>query len=251
MIKPLNVLIVDDEEKAQVLLKILLQDIYPDTHQIYLAGSVTDAIKIIKSNPIDLTLLDIEMPEHSGLDLLNLLPKAYHNFDIIFTTAYSEYAIQAFKINAIDYLLKPINHEALENAVNKVSEKRSTIDIQMRIQRLESFMSGNNHKISIPLAEGNFFLNLNEIIYCHADRMYTEIFTVCDGKFLISRPLKYILDLLPEKHSFFRSHRSYLINTSHIKMYNKADGGSIKMSNGDIVSISRDNKSELAKRLGV
>jgi len=184
------------------------------------------------------------MPEHSGLEILNFIEKEVHNFEIIFTTAYSEYAIQAFQLSAIDYLLKPVRPSQVKEAVDKAIKFLGNTQINTRLAELKtSLEAANFKKIGLPDSNGITFVNFEDIIMLQADGMYTKVTTVNKGDILVSKPLKFFVETLNKVKTFYRPHRSFLINLTYIKAYIKKDGGYILMENDKTVSIS-DSKKE-------
>ena len=241
----MKALIIDDEQKARKLLRILVEENCPQITEIEDAKNLPNGIKLIHSFNPDIVFLDIEMPGYSGLQLLEFLTPEQINFEIIFTTAYSDYAIKAFELNAIDYLLKPLRDEQIEGAVNKALSQIGKSKVSERLEELKnSFKATNIRKIGLPVSNGVLFVEFDDIIMLEADRMYTKIFTQNDGDVLISKPMKFFIDILKDSNEFYRPHRSFLINLKHIKQYVNQDGGYIVMDNQQTVGISRDKKDE-------
>lgn len=241
----MKALIIDDEKKARQVLNILVEENCPKVSQIFLAEDLLSGIEIIKKEEPSIVFLDIEMPEHSGLEILNFIEKEVYNFEIIFTTAYSEYAVQAFQLSAIDYLLKPVRPSQVKEAVDKAITFLGSSQINKRLIELKtSLQESNFKKIGLPYADGIKFVNFDEIVSMEADGMYTKVSTTKDGTILVSKPLKFFVESLQKINVFYRPHRSHLINLSFIKEYVKKDGGYILMENGKTVSISKDKKEE-------
>lgn len=241
----MKAIIIDDEPKARNLLRILVEENCPKITQLYEAGDLLSGVEIIKNEAPSIVFLDIEMPEHSGLEILNFIEKDVINFEIIFTTAYSEYAIQAFQLSAIDYLLKPVRPNQVKEAVDKAIAFLSKSKINTKLEELKQSLSNNSfEKIGLPVNDGIKFVNFKDIIMLTADGMYTKITTVEDDCLLISKPLKHFVELLQNISIFYRPHRSNLINLKHIKKYVKSDGGYIVMDNDKAVSISKEKREE-------
>lgn len=235
-------IIVDDEKKARDLMETLIGEFCPDINIIGKAEDVQSAVKMIKLQSPDLVFLDIEMPGYSGFQLLDFFDQI--PFDIIFTTAYREYALNAFEVSAIDYLLKPIQIKQLTKAVEKFKQRRNaSSSTNDRIQTLKANLNPEEtiRRIAVPVNDGFEFLDTQEIIYLSAERSYTHVFMANGSKFLFSKNLKEFVDTLVQPW-FFKPHRSYLINLNRVSRYVKKDGGYIIMENGDQVSISRDRK---------
>jgi len=246
----MKALIIDDEKKARNLLQVLIEENCPQITDIELAENLPSGIKLIHSFKPDVVFLDIEMPGYSGLQLLEFLTPDQINFEIIFTTAYSEYAIKAFELNAIDYLLKPLRDEQVENAVKKAISQIGKSRVSERLEELKnSFKATNIRKIGLPVSNGVLFVEFDDIVLLEADRMYTKVFTKNDGEILVSKPMKFFIDVLKDSNEFYRPHRSFLINLKHIKQYVNQDGGYIVMDNKKTVGISRDKKDEFFELL--
>lgn len=241
----MKALIIDDERKARNLLHVLLDENCPNIKKVYEAEDLLAGVELIKKEQPHIVFLDIEMPQHSGLEILDFIGKEQFNFEIIFTTAYSEYAIKAFELSAIDYLLKPVRAIQILNAVEKAMAHIGKSQINIKLEELkQSLASSNFHKIGLPFSDGFKFVNFNEIILLEADGMYTKITTTNDSEILVSKPLKHFVSLLEKVTVFYKPHRSYLINLKFIKEYIKKDGGYIVMDNNQTVSISKDKKEE-------
>lgn len=241
----MKAIIIDDEKKARNVLKTILLDNCPKITEILEADSLLAGVSLIKSEQPKLVFLDIEMPEHSGLEILNFIDKDSFNFEIIFTTAYSEFAVQAFQLSAIDYLLKPIRPSQLKEAVEKAISQIGNSQVSLKLEELKnSLQSSNFKKIGLPYSEGIKFVNFEDIIMLEADGMYTNVSIKNADAILVSKPLRFFTDLLKDSKTFYKPHRSFLINLVYIKEYIKKDGGYIIMENNKSVSISRDKKDE-------
>lgn len=241
----MKIVIIDDEPKARKLLQVLIAENCPKITEIFTAEDLLSGIEIIKNEAPQIVFLDIEMPQHSGLEIFDFIDNTQHNFEIIFTTAYSEYAIQAFELSAIDYLLKPLREDKLQDAVEKAIKNIGKSQINIKLEELRKSLTASNfNKIGLPVADGIKFVNFNEIITLKADRMYTQISFNNAPAILISKPLKHFVTLLEGIPEFYKPHRSYLINLKYIKEYSKKDGGYIVMDNNEVVSISKDKKEE-------
>ena len=244
----LQILVVDDELQSRALIKKLLTDFFPGTITEE-APDVTTALQKINNQYPDLIFLDVQMRGETGFDLLDKLPVI--NFDIIFTTAHSEFAVKAFRYSAIDYLIKPIETEEFKAAVNKVLQKtvKSPPSHNGQIEFLHQHLKAPDSipdKIIIATAEGFLFITISDILYCHAISNYTEFRLRDNQKILSSYNLGYYTELL-DAHNFFRVHRSYLVNLLHIKMYKRSDGGSIIMNDGEEIEVSRNNREAFLK----
>ena len=184
----MKAIIIDDEEKARNLLKVLVQDNCKKITEIYEADRLLAGVELIKTHKPQIVFLDIEMPGNSGLEILDYINKEDYNFEIIFTTAYSEYAIQAIQLSAIDYLLKPIRGSKVKEAVDKALGIIGKSKINQRLDELRNVLKSNDFKkIGLPVNDGIEFVAFNDIIMLEADGMYTKIDTI-DREILISKP---------------------------------------------------------------
>jgi two-component system LytT family response regulator len=246
---PIKALIIDDEPQSRSVLADMLHAYFPTIVSSHQADSVSTGLEQIKELQPDMVLLDIQMKGETGFDLLRTLGTI--EFAVVFTTAFDQYAIRAFRFNAIDYLLKPIIREELIEAVNKVLERRSSLYRATMAQLEELSRNMKNplkmqEKIAVPTEDGFILIPIAEILYCRASGNYTQ-FCLAGGKeFLSSYTLKQYDQLLSPQH-FFRAHRSFLVNLAHIKKFRKGDGGSIVMSNDDEIELSQAHKSEFIR----
>jgi two-component system LytT family response regulator len=242
----LRVLIVDDELQSRSLIKKLVSVHFPGFTTVE-AETVLSAIEKIRQFNPDLIFLDVQMRGETGFDLLDKIGTV--NADIIFTTAHSEFALKAFRYSALDYLMKPIDtgefRSAVDKALHRIRNKQSAVD---QIEFLKGIKSNHKapDKLTIPTAEGFLFVNINDILYCHAVGNYTEFRFADHKKIVSSYTLGYYGELLSDQN-FFRVHRSYLVNLQHIKMYKRGDGGSIIMNDGEEIEVSRNNKEAFLK----
>ncbi len=244
----IRAIIVDDERESLEVLKLDLHEYCPQVEVLAMCDDPFDAIEKIKRLNPDLIFLDIEMPGLNGFDLLDRLN--HYEFDVIFVTAYDEFAIKAIKVSAMDYLLKPIDEEELMDAVHKVEEKQNRYLSKEHVEILMTNLKdadGRFAKLAIPSLEGLDFILIDDILYCQADGNYTIIHTK-DEKFIISKTLKMIEHLL-ENAPFFRTHQSYLVNINHIRKYLRGVGGEIILSDGSYVQVARARKEALMKRI--
>jgi two-component system LytT family response regulator len=243
----LSLLIIDDEDQARRLLNNLVRDRYNDAH-IFEAANLLEGVKIIKENPIDIVLSDINMPIHNGLEIVNFFDPGELNATIIFVTAYDHYAIEAFKTNAVDYILKPVDEDELYQAIDKALRKVKKDDqVINSIKRAVDKLAIN--KISIEVPKGYMFVSPDEIIMFEADSMYTHVHLTSGKKELISKPLKYFVDQLKDNFLFYRPQRSFLINLKHIKEVRKDEALFIIMENDKAITVSRDRKKSFIEML--
>ncbi len=251
--QPIKAFIIDDEFQSRNLLHKMLHQYFPEIRISGEASTVAEGLKGIHECNPDIVFLDIQMNGETGFDLLSRL--ATLDFGLIFITAYDQFAIKAFRFNAIDYLLKPIVTEELIEAVNKVKQKIAykQPDYKILVNQLYKDLQEPkkiHDKIAISTLGGFIIIPVNDIIYCHASSNYTE-FHLTKGQFILSSYTLKNYDEILTAQSFFRAHRSYIINLAHVKIYKKGDGGEIVMSNGDEIELSRTHKMEFLHLLNI
>lgn len=239
----MKTVLVDDEINALEMLEWMLQKNCPEVEIVAMCDSPLDALEKIKALKPDVIFLDIEMPQLNGFDLLERLGK--HESDVIFTTAYNQFAIKAFKVCALDYLLKPIDPEDLKAAVQKAAQKKNTVN-QEQLDLLLSYMKPEKPKskrIALTASDHLVFVETEKIIYCESDSNYTIFFLTDGQKIIVSKTLKDVEEIL-EGTDFFRVHASYLINMKHVSKFTRGDGGYVVMSNNQHITVSRKKKDE-------
>lgn len=238
----LKAIIVDDEAKARRILESFIKE-YCSTIQICaLAEDVPTAVKAIKKFEPDLVFLDIEMPGYNGFQLLEFFDDV--NFEIIFVTAYSEFAIKAFQVSAIDYLLKPLQIEQLIHAVEKVEKLKGNSLIKQKLEALQTNLKENKiQKIAVPVSNGTLFVDVKDITHLKAEGSYVNIFLKDGNKILVSKNIKDYEDVLTLSEGFFRCHRSFLVNKQFIKVISP-DNTEATMLNTHCVQISRERKND-------
>ena len=242
----MKILIIDDEEKARVLLQNILQETCNEiVREIYLAADLEEGVEIIKKKQIEVVFLDIEMPRYSGLEILNFFKDQSVDFHIVITTAYEEYAVKAFKMSAVDYILKPINVNDVQRVIQKVNKLINVHNIESKIENIETTLHQITvDSIALEVPKGIIFVDYNDILYFEADRMYSKVYMKDGSVDLISKPLRHFIDQLESNIYFFRSHRSYLINLKHVKSFVKEEGGYLLMKNNKTLPISKEKKEE-------
>ena len=243
----IKTIIIDDEQNSREALANLVKSYCPELQVVSTASSVAEGIQAIKKEKPDLVFLDIEMPDKNGFDLLAQLDTI--DFEVIITTGYEQYAVKAFKTVALDYLLKPIDINELELAVNKVLEKGKKRKVNKNFDVfIQNWKSGGNEQIALASSEGFVFVKVKDIIYCKGDGAYTYFFIKDMPRVTVSKNLKEFEELLKDQ-SFFRVHKSYLINLNEMKKYIRGDGGYVVMSNGDNVDVSKRKKESFLSNL--
>ncbi len=243
----ITAVMIDDEERARDTLRTLLRDYCPQVEILAECANVPDGVLAINKHQPKLVFLDIEMPEYNGFELLSFFREV--DFEIIFVTAYNDYALRAFEVSAVDYVLKPVDIDKLKAAVEKASKRLEGHDMKNRLDVLkDSFKTNQFNKIALPLAEGLLFVDVMEIVYLEADGAYTNVWLKDGSKILVSKKIKFFEEVLEGRQNFFRSHRSFMVNINFIKKYNRADN-SLLLDNGKTIIISRDRKAEFEQQL--
>ncbi len=244
----IKAIIVDDEPYSCEALDALLNRYCPQVKVAGICYSGKEALEEIKEQKPDLLFLDIEMPQMNGFELLQKIQNP--DFDLIFTTSYDQYAIKAIRFSALDYLLKPIDRDELQSAVNKVTERKQpplTQQLELLLQKIQTPARSIN-KVAMPTLEGLNMITVDTIISCASDSNYTVIFLKNKQKIVVSRTLKDVEEIL-EDYSFVRIHHSYMVNINEINKYVKGEGGYVVMSDGSTIDVSRSRKDLLLKTL--
>jgi two-component system LytT family response regulator len=235
----IKAIIVDDEERARKGLKQLLEMSAPEVEVVAMCANVPDAVIAINQHQPEVVFLDVEMPQYSGLQIGQFFPEM--NFHIIFVTAYSEYAIRAFELSAVDYLLKPVQPEKLEDAIRKLKART----VQMTAQRIElaetSLQSNDFNRIALPVSDGFLFVEIKDIMLLEADGAYTKVYLQNGSELLVSKRLLFFEKVLEDRPFMVRVHRSYLVNFNFVKRYSKAESV-IVLDNGKTVSVPKEKK---------
>jgi len=245
----IKAIIVDDEEHCIHRLQKLMFSL---NKEIELVGCYTNAAKAIEgiqlSKP-DIVFLDVELGELTGFDVLKSLPEI--NFEIVFTTAYHQYAIKAFNFSAIHYLLKPIDIDDLEETFRRIKKRgvaqQSNLSLDLLYQNLKN-INAQNKKIAIPTLNGLCFIGIQDIIRCQSDVNYTIIYKKDKSSLTVAKTLKDFEALLKD-YQFFRIHNSHLVNLNYIKSYNKGKGGYVILDDGTEIEVSTRRKDDFMKRI--
>jgi two-component system LytT family response regulator len=243
-------IIIDDEPNAIVSLKLVIQEFLKEKVQVVeTATSVKEGVEKIKKHKPDIVFLDIEMPNENGFELFKYFEQGV-NFDVIFTTAYAQYGIQAVKCAALDYLLKPVNPVEIRASLKRLEQKK-TMDVPLKqIELLLANLQPNydTNKIVIPTSTGLELFSVREILYCEGDGNYSKIFTTGGRDITISKTLQWLEETLPAEY-FFRIHKSYLVNLGHAQTYDKASGNVLILDNGKSLEVSHRNQGDLVTKL--
>ena len=242
----LRSLIVDDEEPARENLRLLLLDHCPEIEVVGMAGSVKEAQKLIKELSPEVVFLDIRMPSGTeGFDLLDSLPEK--NFQMVFVTAFKDYALRAFHVNAIHYIMKPIDIDDLKAAVKKLvanheSFRNNKENLTSYIRSLENLTktihSDSHQRITINHAKGFKIVDPSDIMYLEGEGNYTKIYFSDGSQYVDTRALGIYADILDPK-KFFRIHKSHIVNIKYVSEFLNVDGSFVVMKNGEKLAISR------------
>lgn len=234
-------IIIDDEEDGRLVLASLIQHHCPDIEVIDLFASAEQGLKGIEKLKPELVFLDIDMPVMNGFSMLEKISSI--NFEVIFVTAHSHYAIKAIKFSALDYIVKPVDGNELVLAVKKAILERNA----KQNERLSFFVSNQLHtlqqipQIALPVKEGYIFVNVNDIMRCEGDGNYTLVLFENGEKHLVSKTLKEFETNLSHHH-FARIHKSHLVNLKYVKKYIRGEGGNVVLTDNTEIEVSRRNK---------
>jgi len=245
----LKTVIIDDDYVSRMVLREMLEKFLDNIEILGEAGTVADGVKLIEETDPELVLLDISMPDGTGFDLLDKLKTI--NFKLIFITAYSEYAVKAFKYSAFDYIVKPLNIEELTQAIERVPRIKR-IDSKMRVKTLkENLLSpdeGASKTVALPEINGFAIVKVEDIVRCEGKRNYTRIIFKEASEKVVSRTLLEFEHLLSPL-GFVRIHRSHLVNILNVVRYLKSDGGMVELKTGELLKVSSKHKENLLNKL--
>ena len=241
----MRAVIVDDETRARNYLKGVLSEQFKHIEIVGEANGVDTGVELIENVNPDLLFLDVQMQDGTGFDILKRINRSKYN--VIFVSAYDRFAITAIKFSAIDYLLKPVEVDDLELALEKIKTSGKKDEVQ---QKLDLLLDNINKidKIALPSLSGIEFVKIENIIRCESDNNYTTFFLVNKEKIVVSKTLKEYEDMLESK-GFFRTHKSHIINLSFLKKYIKGEGGIVVMEDGSEVAVSRRRKEDFMEVL--
>jgi len=234
-------IIIDDEQDSRETIYSYVNGMFDDISIVGEAENVEKGKLLINNIDPDLIFLDINMPDGTGFDLLESFKD--RNLNVIFITAYDQYAVRAFKFSAVDYLLKPIDPDYLKEALQKFRSKKELVSSQ---NRLFNFLQNRTdfEKISLPTLEGYKFIDIKSILRCESSGSYTWFYTINDGSFLVSRQIKEYEEMLVDL-GFFRVHQSHLINLRYLKEYKKGEGGVVVLNDNIEIMVARRRKEGL------
>ena len=243
----MKAIIIDDEDRARRTTISLIKNLSEDIHIAGEAASVHEGVALIHSTQPDLIFLDIQMRDGTGFDLLDKVKPIESN--IIFTTAYDEFALKAFRYNALDYLLKPIDPDQLKKTIAKIREQEQDSDeLGKQIDQLfKSLRSDQVKTLALPSQQGIDYIHLTEIIYLNASGNYTTFYLSDGRKIIVTKTIKEYEEILPED-LFFRVHQSYIVRADQVKQYSKEDS-SVYVSNGDLIPVAKRRRKEFLEWL--
>lgn len=246
----IRTILVDDDPKHLESLRGLLSEFFKQVEIVATSGNVPDAVQKINDLKPQLVFLDIEMGQFTGFDLLEMVDE--RNFEVIFTTSYQQYAIQAIRASALDYIEKPIIKEKLADALQRFRHKTNRANVANLLENLR--LPKENQRIALPDSEGMHFFEANRIICCVTDNSYTYFHIKTDEpkvnvrRYAISRGLSYWEDFLFDKGFFFRVHNQYMININYIKLFVKKESAYLIMDHyGETVPVARTRKEEFVQ----
>jgi two-component system LytT family response regulator len=238
----MRLLIIDNEPNLRIALRILLQAFCPEIITIEEADGIQSGLQKIKNFHPDIVLLDVEMDDGTGFDLMKQLP--HPAFQLIFVTAHDKYAIEAFHFSAIDYLLKPVDPDALQKSIQKATRNIQSKDLGRQIEFLLHQLSDkqdHDKKIVLKDIDNIYFVKVSDILYCMAEGTYTKFFLQSRPPVIVSKNLKEYENML-EPLGFIRTHHSYLVNPSKIIRFDKSDGGSLILEDNLKVPLAQRKK---------
>jgi two-component system, LytTR family, response regulator len=239
--------IIDDEKHARDAMRAMLSRIDEDLTIVFEAADVDTAIKLISNTPIDLLFLDIHLQTGTGFHILECLPE--RPFDVVFVTAYNQYAIEAFQFAALNYILKPVKLSDVRESISRVINKNYKTPSKDQLQVVSNNFSADDSKqkkITLPCGNEFHIINISGIIRLEANGNYTWFFVDSKEKYLVSRTMKEYENLLCN-NGFFRIHQSHIVNLDRIAKFHKSDGGEVIMSDGSNIPIARNRKDEFLK----
>jgi two-component system LytT family response regulator len=239
-------LIIDDNKNIRSLIKSMLGPEFPQLDLTSEASNCSEAVKLCNQMQPSLVFLDIDLGDQSGFEFLELT--SHKNFRLIFISAFDAFAIRAFKVNAVDYILKPFSKEELVNAVHKALDHPYYTDMKDSIQLLVESINGETNRLALPTSQGFEFFDIADLIRCESDRNYTVFFFKSFKPVTVSRNIKQYEEMLSKK-GFVRVHASHIINIRELKAYHKGNGGFVILSDNTKIDISKSRKEEFLLRI--
>lgn len=240
----IKTVLIDDESNALEMMEWLLQTYCPQVEIAAMCTSAQQGIEAINKHKPDVVFLDIEMPVMNGFDMLEQFDDLF--FDVVFCTAYDQFALRAFKYSALNYLLKPVDPEELKNTVQRIEKFKAVPtreQFNLLLQNLKNTEKTTPQRIALTHNDGLIFVPTAEIVFCEAESNYTKVHLADGKKIMVSKVLKDLDEALAGP-DFYRVHSSFLININRIKKFIRGEGGYLVMDNDAMVSISRSRKQE-------
>lgn len=242
----MKAVLIDDEPHNIENLQLLLQQHCPDIEISGTAANADAGVAMIRQLKPELVFLDIQMPGKNGFDLLQSLTD--YDFHIIFVTAFDQFALQAIKFSAIDYLLKPVDpaelRSAVQKAVDKHNERKRNLRVENLLSTIKEGQDRDTHRIALQTQQEIRFVPINSILRCESANNYTRFYLLTGDKIITSRPI-YEYEELLNNYGFFRPHQSHLVNKRFLRSFVKSDGGYLVLEDGSQVPVSRAKKEEI------
>ncbi len=246
MEEKIKTVLVDDEKSSLKILEHLLEKNAPDVEIVGTASSVKEGINVIDKLKPDLVFLDISMPDGDGFEVIDKV--SYKGFSVVFSTAYDEYAIRAFDVSALHYILKPVQAKDLVEAVNRYKSTKSD-DIQQKMEIFAKIVNKEQPtKLILPTSSGMNIIDIQDIVRCESSNNYTTFFMTNKTKIVVSKSIQVYEHLLSQTH-FCRLHNKHIVNLKFIKKYVKGRGGYVILLDGTQVDVSEGRKKEFIKKL--
>ncbi|MDD2635824.1 MAG: LytTR family DNA-binding domain-containing protein [Bacteroidales bacterium] len=244
----MNIVFIDDDKNIRNLYRQIVRKHFPDISEIFEAGSVKEGIELLQKIKADLLILDIDLGDGSGFDILQAV-KPY-SFSLIFSTAFNEFAIKAIKFSALDYVLKPIDEDEFCAAIDKSIAIREKSNLETQLFNFFDYYEKRNDtkKLVLKTAGELHIVDINDIVFCTSDNSYTTFSLKDADDIIVSRGMKEFEDILAD-YNFFRPHNSYLVNLNYIQKLDKSDGGFLILKNGKEIPVSQRKKTRLIKIL--
>jgi two-component system LytT family response regulator len=243
----LKTIVIDDQEFCIEVIRDMIAEFCPDVKIEAVCQSGKEGIKAIKKFNPDLIILDVEMPEMDGFEMLKKIKNP--SFEVIFTTSFDKYSIQAIRFSALDYLLKPVVAHELRSAIDRIGKKQNKYFSRQSSSLFQHLHATRRplNQVALPSSDGLIFIVVPDIIHCESDSNYTTLYLKSKEKIIVTKTLKEVENLL-EGSDFFRIHHSHLININHIKKYVRGNAGYVIMSDGSHVNIARNKKDEFMEQ---
>jgi two-component system LytT family response regulator len=244
--KTIRTILIEDEHKSLMTLEILLERYCPEVEIIGTGRNVEEGIKVIRDTNPDLVFLDIAMPDGDAFDLLDRLGKI--DFEIIFITAYNDYALKAFEFSALHYLLKPVNYTDLQQAVQRFLKMQPDKTLQSRLELMNHNLRNHYDKITLPGNDGLEIIALQDIIRIEASSNYSLVYLTSKATLIISKTMVQFEEILKDSN-FIRIHNTHMVNLRHVKKYQRGQGGLVILDDGTQLAVSRSRKNEFLEGL--